>query len=418
MSWFSSFFTKKDRAARYENEKQIVLDSDVSHRSKLAKDPSTSQEILYYLAQNDKDAGVRKSVASNKSTPFQASDILATDRDQDVRLALAERLIRLLPTLSNEKHSQLYAYSIQALGTLALDEVLKIRVALSSALKDELSAPPHLVATLARDLERQVSEPILRFCVSLADEDLLNILRNHPESWAVQAIAGRSAVSDDVSLAVIETEDMDAGLILLENEGASIRNETLGLIVERSKVFPKLQKAIAIRKNLPSDVAKALAGFVDESVRTLLMDRTDFDVKTMDEIGAVIRRRLDFIDKAEQDGETPEARVKALIEQNKLNEEVIMDAIGVRDRDFVIVALAAMVHGSRVDIEKMFALRTPKPVVAVSWKAGLSMRTAFILQKEIAFIQPKELIYPRGGTDYPLDIKELEWQLEFLGLKK
>jgi hypothetical protein len=44
------------------------------------------------------------------------------------------------------------------------------------------------------------------------------------------------------------------------------------------------------------------------------------------------------------------------------------------------------------------------------------MRIALQMQKELAQVPPTELIYPRGGTDYPLDKKELEWQLEFLGL--
>ena len=33
-------------------------------------------------------------------------------------------------------------------------------------------------------------------------------------------------------------------------------------------------------------------------------------------------------------------------------------------------------------------------------------------------VPPKELIYPRDGTDYPLSQDDIDWQLEFLGLKK
>jgi hypothetical protein len=39
------------------------------------------------------------------------------------------------------------------------------------------------------------------------------------------------------------------------------------------------------------------------------------------------------------------------------------------------------------------------------------------LQKDVGQVPPKELMYPKGGTDYPLSDEDLEWQLEFLGLK-
>lgn len=409
---------KKRDAARYEKEKLVAQSQDPAERRKLALDTDTHPEILYYLAQNDTDPSVRRAVAENISTPSQASSVLLVDKDQDVRLALAERLVRLLPDLSHDKQGQLYAFTIQTLGALALDEVLKIRVALSSSLKDHAHAPPKVVSQLARDIEREVSEPVLRYCMALPDADLLDILRNHPAPWAVEAVAGRPQVSAPVSLAVIETDDVPASLTLLGNGNAVIESDALGAIVSRARAAPQLQKAVAVRKNLTPALARELAGFVDQSVMAILQERTDFDQDTMEEIGKAVRRRVDFAGEGEQGGASAEDRVRRMIAEKRLNEDTITDAVGMRDRDFVMVALAAMVRTSKTDIETVMALQTPKPVLAVCWKAGLSMRTAFLLQKEIAAIPSKELIYPRGGTDYPLDNKELEWQLEFLGLNK
>ena len=173
------------------SEKDIARSGSPKKRLTLARDSQTSKEILYYLAENDPDPKVRRAVAENAAMPVQVSPVLATDRDQDVRLALAGRLVDLLPGMSQDKQSQLYAYVVQALGTLALDEVLKIRVALSSTLKDHAHTPPKIAGQLARDVEREVSEPILRFCAALSDDDLIGILKSHPASWVVQAIAGR-----------------------------------------------------------------------------------------------------------------------------------------------------------------------------------------------------------------------------------
>jgi len=124
---------------------------------------------------------------SNNTTPAQANELLSHDAHEDVRLALSGRLVKLLPALSLDKQSQLYAFTVQALGTLALDEVLKVRRALSASLKDHAYAPPNVAATLAKDIEREVSEPILRFCVALSDEVLADIISTHPAEWAAEA---------------------------------------------------------------------------------------------------------------------------------------------------------------------------------------------------------------------------------------
>ncbi len=421
MDFLTSFLSKitgsssVDKSAR---EKDMARSEKINDRLKLAKSKNTSQEILYYLAEHDPNADVRRAVAKNTSTPIHASVLLAKDNDIDVRLTLAERLIRLLPDLSIDKQSQLYAFTIQALGTLALDEVLKIRLALSSALKDHAHTPPKIAGQLARDLEREVSEPVLKLCVALSDEDLLDILKSHPASWAVQAIAGRPQVTEQISQAVIDCDDEPSGYILLENNGAVISRDTLGLIVEKAKHFPTWQKATAKRKTLPKELALELASFVDDTVRNLLLARTDYDADSMNEIAETVKRRMDFM---ERDDETPDQlqqRVVAMIKDGTLDDEALQDAIGVRNKDFVVMALAVKAKTNLKTIENIFALKAPKPIIAVCNVAGFSMRTAFLLQKDMVGVPQNELIYPRGGTDYPLDQKEIQWQLDFLGIKR
>ena len=107
-------------AGEYDAQREKLKSANEKERLTLAGNSDTQKEILYYLAQNDPSPEVRKAVAKNKSTPMHASGILARDSDQDVRLALAARLMDLLPDLSKDKHSQLYAFAVQALGTLAL----------------------------------------------------------------------------------------------------------------------------------------------------------------------------------------------------------------------------------------------------------------------------------------------------------
>ncbi|NCC21947.1 MAG: DUF2336 domain-containing protein [Alphaproteobacteria bacterium] len=150
-----------------------------------------------------------------------------------------------------------------------------------------------------------------------------------------------------------------------------------------------------------------------------LMERSDFDGETIREIGEVFHRRLDY--EAERDearDETPPQRAARLKALGRLDEESVADALGMRDRDFVLAALAQRSGIALEDVVRIVNMKAAKPVIAVCWRAELSMRLALRIQKELCHIPPRELVYPREGTDYPLGDDEMNWQLEFLGLEK
>jgi hypothetical protein len=129
-----------------------------------------------------------------------------------------------------------------------------------------------------------------------------------------------------------------------------------------------------------------------------------------------MKRRLEFAQELIP-GENVSDRVARLDKKHELNEEAVSDALGMRDKDFVIEAIARLARASPETVEGAFKMRKARPVVALSWKAGLSMRMALRLQQEMALVPSKELLYPRDGTDYPLTDEELRWQLEFMGFK-
>ena len=401
---------------RYEHEKKIAQSLDLAARLKLAKSPATQAEILYYLAQHDDAASVRGAVAANNSTPFQANKIMAVDKDEDVRISLAERLVKLLPDLSQDTQSQLYAYTVEALETLAADEVTKIRIVLAECLKKELHAPPQVIQKLARDIERQVAEPILHHCMAVPDDVLLEILANHPAAWKVEAIAQRRFVSASVSEAVVDAYNETAGVLLLDNKDADITKSTLFKIVEKSKAFKSWQKPLAVRTFLPPDIAKKMAEFVDDSVRSLILKRTDLDAEITSELSEKFRGDLQKLEQDDEQQMSPEDRVRKLIVDKALNEDILIGAMDHRERVFAVVVLAALARTSRSSMENIMGMGKPKPIIAICHRAGLSMRTCLRVQQELAKIPSRELIYPRGGTDYPLEPEDLKWQLDFLGL--
>ena len=403
----------------YDGQKKLAVSGKTRDRLTLAKDINTHKEILFYLAEHDPDEKVRKAVAQNISTPMQANTKLALDSSADVRMALAGQLVKLLPDLSVDTQSQLYAYAVQALGTLALDEVLKIRSALTSTLKDHAYTPPAVAAQLARDIEREVAEPILRFCTALRDDDLIDILATHPASWAAEAVAKRSKISAPVSKAVINTGNGKAGTLLLENKGAEINEEVLQVIIEHAKEFPEWHEPLASNHKLSDEMATQLSRFVDSRVRKILEDN-DYDLQTAEIVTDATRRRIALKEEIEEEEKDPKktiARVRKLKSENGLTEAVIADALALRHEYFVMTALAALIGTSPDEVIKAFSIKKPRVVCAICWRAGLSMRFAFRLQQELAHVPVKELIYPRDGTEYPFDPEDMKWQLEFLGIK-
>lgn len=423
MSFFKNLFSKKEKKVkpvlhqerdpeRYDREKELAKSGAPKERLKLAKSPTTHLEILYYLAE-DQDVNVRRAVAKNEATPLHVSAVLAQDEDVDVRMSLAERLMAMLPELDDEQHSHLYAFAVQALGMLALDEVLKVRLALSSTLKDKLYAPPKVATQLARDIERQVSEPVLKLCAAIPDEDLIDILMEHPESWVIEAIAGRDDLAEGVSDAVIQTGSVPGGAVLIENKTARISSNTLETIVERARNTPEWHKPLALRKHLPPEIVSEIVQFVDYSVQKLIMERTDFDKHTQETIRKTVKRRMNFLVDEKGQRIDPKKKVQDLYAAGKLDEDVIGDALALREEEFVIDALSLKTGIDQVIIRRMIKTHSAKAVTALCWKAGLSMRFALEMQKDMAKVSARELLYPRQGDKYPLSEADMNWQIEF-----
>ncbi len=400
---------------RYEKHKEILKSGTKEQRKELAEASNTHPEILYYLAK-DENSEIRKSIATNKSTPVHASTLLANDKNANVRTALVTRLVELLPNLSVQEHSKLYAYATQALKVLAQDEVFNIRKALSTSLKDFANAPPQVVGQLARDVEREVSEPILKFCLALDDEDLLDILSQHPDPWVITAIADRPIVSEHVANAVVDTKDIPANKALIHNKGAKLVQSTINKIIEYARECPEIHTDLATKKDLSFDLAQRIAGIVNSSVLKILEKRTYFDKESSKQIAAMVKRRMEFFNQSAP-YETAESKIERYVTNKKLNVDVIGDALAWNDEAFVLLGIAKMASIHPIIAEKMLKMGSAKSIIALCWKAKIPMRTAIIIQRNYAKLRPNEIMYAKGGTDYPLTLDDIKWQLEFYGIE-
>ncbi|HAM48584.1 MAG TPA: hypothetical protein DCO73_12690, partial [Alphaproteobacteria bacterium] len=60
--------------------------------------------------------------------------------------------------------------------------------------------------------------------------------------------------------------------------------------------------------------------------------------------------------------------------------------------------------------------RSGKAITALSWKAGLSMRSALTIQREIGQVPSNDICLARNGVDFPMDEEEMNWHLQFFNI--
>lgn len=417
----------------YETAKELAVHGDTAARTRLAASPGVAPELLYYLADDD-DAAVRGAVVANPATPARAYARMARDPSETVRALLARRLARLLPEVQGEALTALRDMACHALEMLAIDQVARVRAALAGAIADVECAPPGLVARLARDVAREVAEPVLRACVTLTDQDLLDILGQRPEPWVAAAVAQRPHLSPALARAVavvparaVRAPDAPAavpGAVTVLPPGMAASGLVLDETGRPVPAVPGGDAGVADGDALPQadrpqaerPLAERMAAAVENSLRQRLEAQGAFDREGVAGIAAVTQRRLQW---AREYGshEAADHRAARLHAQGTLGEEAVWDALSWGDRAFVCAALALLAGTDAATVARVLDTQSPRAVTALAWRAGLSMRGARQLQARGARIEPRRLLNARGGTDYPLTETEMRWHLGLFDIK-
>jgi uncharacterized protein (DUF2336 family) len=392
-----------------ERARVMALSADPLVRQALARRPDAPPDALFYLAR-DQDTAVRRAVAHHDATPVQAAPRLARDSDTDVKALLARRLARLFPSLAADDRLALREIALEAMMRLALDQSIRVRAALASALSDIACAPPHLAALLGRDTAREVAEPILRLCANAPDDDLIAIIAVNRSEWVLQAIAQRQRVSPSVSDAVIASGDRAATTALLANPGAQLSESGLKHLTDRALSGAQGGGAPLLSQGLRDQ----LATIVDQSAATALAPQ-GFDREDRRDVMVAAQRRLEWArDYVRR--EKPDAKAWRFYEAGDLTEERIGDALSWGDKAFAYAALALRARLPQETVERVIAVQSARAITALAWRAGLSMRCARLLQLK-AGLHPSKLLNARNGADYPMSEDDMAWHLALFGIE-
>jgi hypothetical protein len=127
-----------------------------------------------------------------------------------------------------------------------------------------------------------------------------------------------------------------------------------------------------------------------------------------------LRTRLQDEGKAQNVAMDGAARdVAAAKAAGKLEETFVDAAANAGQRDVVILSLATLGNVPEPTVRKIFASRSAKPVTALVWHAGLSMRVAFRIQNFVMKLKAGELLPARAGVHFPMTEDEMRWHLNY-----
>ncbi len=405
----------------YDQAKELARHDDPHVRRKLAARGDLKPEVLYYLAE-DEDSEVRQTVAQNISAPRQTDILLAKDDDVTVRGDLATKIARVAPGLSADEQDKAQRATYEALELLAKDQITKVREILSDALKDVIDAPPEVIKTLALDTEIVVSGPVLQFSPVLTDADLLEIIATGPARGGLNAISKRDAVSENISDALVGTDDVEAIADLLSNDSALIREATLDDLIERAPEVDLWHAPLVGRPKLPDGAATRLAQFLADNLLEVLQERADLDAESLETVRAVVQQRLGGDDGGEGGGgggqdflniNPPVVMVERLYKARKLDGNVVSKALNAGDHSFVLAALIVRTAIDPLVVKRIFVEKSAKGIVSLTWKASMPIEMAVRIQQRMGRIAPSEVIKPNEDGNYPMSEDELNFQIEF-----
>ena len=403
----------------YEEARDVLERNDLAARNELAGREDARPEMLYHLA-SDESPKVRRKVAANPSTPIQAGTILVSDEDDEVRCELARKIGRLLPDLQGEAQEKICETAIAILDRLASDQLPRVREIVAEEIKHSTDVPKSIALKLARDVEAAVRAPVLQYSPLLSDDDLLEILASGIVDGAITPIARRAAVSEPVADAVVASLDISAIAALLANKNAQIREETLDSIIAQAEDIHDWHQPIVMRPELSLRAVRRVAGFVASALLNTLLERDD--LKLDDRTTSLLKRRIQDKIKEEKDL-TPEldadnatSNARALFDDGKLDEATVSAAASAHRREFVTEAIALLAGIPELAAKRVLESRSGKAITALSWKAGLSMRSALTIQREIGQVPSNDICLARNGVDFPMDEEEMNWHLQFFNI--
>ncbi len=348
-----------------------------------------------------------------------------------MRAELASKIGRLVPELDAKENARLAEMVIEILEILARDEMPRVRALIAEELKNADNVPKSLILQLAGDLEDIVAAPILEYSPLLNQADLLELLARGMRTRKVVALAKRRNIEEALADALVGKNDLHAIGALVANKSAKISVKAFDVIAEKAEMNKDWHNAMVYRDDLPLRTILRIATFVSAALMEALISRNQDSKEHVEGLRKAVRDRIERGDvpglkeilpaavavpepeaPAKPEGDPIAQRVKKDREAGLLTEANLARALEKNEHEYVKAALIEMSDLPSKTVNQMMGTRTAKAMLAIAWKAGLSIKMAVRLQLELARVNRNDVM--RAGDDggYPMSEADLDWYVE------
>lgn len=202
--------------------------------------------------------------------------MLARKTDPTDRGELFESIAALFETHDTEIGERERELMRDIMKRLALDVEMSLRMRLAERLTMQKGNAQHdLVVVLAND-RIEVAHPLLVSSEVLNDEDLKEIIRERTLQHQL-SIAVRHDLSEDVSEALVDTENEDVIVTLLCNQSANFSQEVLAHLVEESERVDRYQRPLLHRHELSTPMVRKMYGWVSDALKQYILENFEID---------------------------------------------------------------------------------------------------------------------------------------------
>ena len=305
----------------------------------MARNTLTEQDVAQLLADPSGDG--RADTAGKIAAGFNSGAL--TDQERQ----LAEEIFRLM----------------------VQDAEVRVREALAHNLKENPGVPRDVAVSLAKDVA-SVAMPVLQFSEALSDEDLIELVRGQDAEKQV-AIAQRTAVSESVSEALVETQNEDAVTALVSNEGADISEKSLQKVVGDFGDREGVQSAMIRRPKLPVTVSERLVTMVSEGMKEELVKRQELPASLATDLILQSRERATITLSSGSSDDELVSLVKQLNDNGRLTPSIILRGLCMGDINFFEASLAELLGISLLNARRLIHDPGKLGLQAAFEKAGL-----------------------------------------------
>jgi uncharacterized protein (DUF2336 family) len=248
---------------------------------------------------------------------------LAQDRSEESTAELVTMITDLFENESDILTDREKNLMYNIIETLFHEVEVSIRRDLSQQLADRDDVPHELIMYLAND-KIQVAEPVLSKCELLQDTDLIKIIHQRTEEYHM-AITLRRDISEDVSDALVETGSEEVIVSLLNNKNSNISQSTMDYLVEQSERVDTFQEPLIHHRDLNSEMAERLYGWVSDALRQDISSKFDLPTEVISKF--FNKGKWKSVESAHRQKEAIPDATRRLIEQLKSQEMITADVL-------------------------------------------------------------------------------------------